>query len=386
MNITQNSEKQNGTTLPEQSVQAQLVRFDKNLASNGLDFSNSYGDDGQLIFDLLFYITLTYQRDLFGYGKLIPANFCEAMGYNRLNLLKKHPKPAQIAQSTQLKKELAKMEKEGNYNKKMSNGEFPFYTVLDNAFYRAGKENLKFSYDVKNYLSKENIQAMKFLPLLSDVNKHYTENKNKIYYTYKLSTTIEAHLSKYFMLASADAVKQLRQQNSVYLYFFLKNLQQNLRIEGNKIGTPYFDLLCRIAEIHIAAPKDRKKKLIKKLNDLREKTDLKFDFRFVKGKGRFEYNIEIEFHANAKAISKEEKHEILSAAFEDNYLHGIKNYFLENIHSKTSLKWKDWKSNNKYNLKEKVEIFLAEHNKMFRPIDRHSKTVLTYFQLNVMPF
>ena len=189
------------------------------------------------------------------------------------------------------------------------------------------------------------------------------------------------------MLASVDAVKQLRQKNSVYLYFFLKNLQQNLRIEGNKVGTPYFDLLCRIAEIHIAEPKDRKKKLIKKLNDLREKTDLKYDFRFVKGKGsRFEYDIEIEFHANVKALGKEEKHEILSTAFEDNYLHGIKNFFLENIHNKTNLKWKDWKSNNKHNLKDKVEIFLTEYNKMFHSIDKHSKTVLDYFQLNSIPF
>ena len=85
MKINQNTPKQEGSTLPEQSVQAQLIRFDKNLASNGLDFSNSYGDDGQLIFDLLFYITLTYQTNLFGYGKFIPAEFCEAMGYNRLN-------------------------------------------------------------------------------------------------------------------------------------------------------------------------------------------------------------------------------------------------------------------------------------------------------------
>lgn len=188
------------------------------------------------------------------------------------------------------------------------------------------------------------------------------------------------------MLASPDAIKPLRKKNSVYLYFYLKNLQHTLRLENNKIGTPYFDLLCSKAEINIAKPKDRKQKLIYKLNKIRETTDLKFDYRFVKGKGKFEYNIEIEFHDNMKAISKEENHEIRSVAFEDNYLHGIKNFYLDNIHNKTNLKWKEWNCNNKYNLKEKIEIFLLEYNKMYRPIDKNSKVVLNYFELNFIPF
>src|ERR1035437_3912252 len=91
-----------------------------------------------------------------------------------------------------------KMEVQKNYNQKMSNGEYPLYTVLDNAIFRAGNENLRFSYEVKNFEKKETIQGMKFISLLSDVQKHYTE-KNKIYYSYKLNPTIEAHLSKYFM-------------------------------------------------------------------------------------------------------------------------------------------------------------------------------------------
>lgn len=388
MNQTQNSKRNEIATLPEQTVQPQMFRFDKNLAGNGPDFSNSFGAiDGQMVFEVVFYIACTYQKNLFSYGRIYPADFAKAMGYTRDNLFKKHPNPAQISKSTQLQKEYAKMESEENYNQKLSNGENLFYTMLDNALYLAGKENLKFSYEVKNFEKRENIQRMKFIQLLTDVNKHYDiNNKNKIYYTYKLSPTIESHLSKYFMLASPDAIKPLRKKNSVYLYFYLKNLQHTLRLENNKIGTPYFDLLCSKAEINIAKPKDRKQKLIYKLNKIRETTDLKFDYRFVKGKGKFEYNIEIEFHDNMKAISKEENHEIRSVAFEDNYLHGIKNFYLDNIHNKTNLKWKEWNCNNKYNLKEKIEIFLLEYNKMYRPIDKNSKVVLNYFELNFIPF
>jgi hypothetical protein len=276
------------------------------------------------------------------------------------------------------------MEKEGHYNKKMSNGEYLFYSVLDNALYRAGKETLKFSYEVKNFENKEKVQAMKFIPLLSDVNKHYTAN-NKIYYSYKLSETIEAHLSKYFMLASPKAVKQLRQKNSVFLYFYLKNLQQNLHLDGKKTGTPHFNLLCDIAEINIVEPKWRKQKLIKKLKELQDKTDLKFDFRFTKGKGRFEYNIEIDFHANLKELSKAEKWERLRIAFEDEYLHEVKTYFFEFRRTNPTVKWADWIRNNKYNLKDKIKVFVQEHNKMFRPIEPGNKIVLDYFELNRLP-
>src|ERR1035437_4389581 len=189
MNTNQVLENQEGNTLPDKTVPADLIRFDKNLASNGLDFANSYQEDGQLIFDLLFYIALTYQKDLFNFGKIIPNDFADAMGYNRYNLLKKHPKPAHIFKNKKLQKDFEKMEKEKNYNQKLSNGEYPLYTVLDNALFRAGKENLIFSYEVKNFANKEKAQGMTFIPLLSDVKKHYSEkNNNKIYYTYKLST------------------------------------------------------------------------------------------------------------------------------------------------------------------------------------------------------
>jgi len=385
MNTNQNPERKDGIVLSEQSESADLIRFDKNLASNGLDFSNSYQEDGQLIFDLIFYISKSFQTDLFGYGNIIPEDFAEAMGYDRKNLLKKHSAPAQIVKDKKLKRDFEKMEVQKNYNQKMSNGEYPLYTVLDNAIFRAGNENLRFSYEVKNFEKKETIQGMKFISLLSDVQKHYTE-KNKIYYSYKLNPTIEAHLSKYFMLASPGTVKQFRKQNSVYLYFYLKNLQQNLHLDGKKIGTPHFNILCDIAEINILEPKDRKKKLIKKLKELQDKTDLKFDFKFMKGKGaRFEYNIEIEFHANSKPMVKEDGRKVLLVAFDDNYLHGIKTFFIENVQNKMDIKWKDWKENNKYHLKEKVDIFVREYNKMFRPIDKHDKMVLNRFKLNSLP-
>lgn len=344
----------------------QLVRFDKNLASNGLDFLKSYGDDGQLIFDLILYICISYQQDLFGYGTIDPQKFCDVMGYDRKNLLKKHPKPAQVAQSKNLQKELESMEKNKSYKQKLSMGEYPMYTILDNAIYRAGKENLVFSKEVKNFENKETVQSMYFIGLLSEVHKHYSElNTNKIYYTFKLSDIIEKHLSNYFMLANPGNIKTLRKQNSVFLYFYLRNLQQQLRGQERMKGTPNFDLICRIAEINIVEPKDRKKKLKQKLDKIVKETDLKFSYTFLQGTGRWQYNLEIEFEENKTPLLVSNKKEIFEKILIDNYNHAVKEFFSVNIQPHKKIQWEDWYRSNNYNLPDKVRIFAGKYKQLY---------------------
>ena len=63
------------TRLLPEVISQDKIRFDKNLAKNGIDFDTIYGDDGQIIYDLMVYIASEFQRNIFDYGHLDLVSF-----------------------------------------------------------------------------------------------------------------------------------------------------------------------------------------------------------------------------------------------------------------------------------------------------------------------
>ena len=366
-----------------------LIRFDKNLAYRGIDFSNSFGEDGHLIFDVMVYIAYTYQFNLFKYGELDPAQFAKVMGYDRRNLLKHHSSPAQMRDSKHLQKHYLQLKQDGSYSKSLNKNNdetLLMYSVLDNAIYRAGKEKLHFTSNVRDFSGKSGYSEINFLSLLDQVTKHYkmVGKKMKIFYSFKVSPVFEIHLSRFFMMADKNVIVKLRKGNAVWLYVYLKNLRDHLASKNEYVATPNFEMLCQYSLIESKEPRERKRHLKHKLDVVFSKSDIGGHYEFVKGaSGRFNYNIEIHFDKVALTLAKSNDYAVLFKAFEDRFLHELKGYYLTNIKPKhKDLKFKIWHFDNKQDLNFKLDLFVNLYGEVLKtPINKYDKVVKNYFKL-----
>jgi hypothetical protein len=285
MNTTALAQSPNQVT---SSGDVQIIRIDKNIAKQGIDFINTYGQEGQMIFDIVMYIANSFQNNLFNYGVFDINDFAEQLGYTVSNLKRKHPKPFQNVKMRDL-----------------DNPEMNFESIIENALYKAAKINLEFSRNVKDYTNNEEIKEIEFYQLIKTLRKHRSmKRKDVFYYTFEVSDIFTFHLSKYFTLSDISSLKALRKKNGVFLYFYLKTIQEAQRInKEDKINaTPAFDILCEKAEINMSRPRDAKQKLIQKLDFIKEHTDLNFTYMFYNKNGKYKYGIKIAFLDNAKFL------------------------------------------------------------------------------------
>jgi hypothetical protein len=266
-----------------------VIRIDKNIAKQGIDFINTYGQEGQMIFDIVIYIANSFQNNLFNYGEFNIKDFADKLGYSVSNLKRKHPKPFQNLKL-----------------RDSDNSEMNFDNIIENALYKAAKINLEFSRNVRDYTNNEEIKEIEFYQLINKLRKHKSlKRKDIFYYTFEVSDIFTFHLSKYFTLSDIKSLKTLRKKNGVFLYFYLKTIQEAQRINPeNKIdATPLFDTLCEKAEINVSRPRDAKQILIGKLDFIRNSTDLNFTYSFFNKNGKYKYGVKISFYDNEKYLN-----------------------------------------------------------------------------------
>lgn len=311
-----------------------IVRFDRSLAKNGISFSK-FGEDGDLMFDLVVYFANTYQNNLFSHGKLDVDHFCKTMNYSKSNLLKAHKAPRQF-QEVSVKKNFGKLSKALDMpnGKKSEEKEMFFYTVLDNALYRLSDEGVSFRFFAKD----ENFtnSATTSIKIIKVLNKRFSlsnkaKNKDikKLSYEFSIDADFIDNLTKYFVNIDLTSVSLLRKSNSVYLYSFLKNLQMDLHSKGvTYTDTIDFDLLVELAQIQVEAPADKKKKLITKLNNIFMKSDLKGSIKFIKKKGtNHSYQPVITFFNNLPKLQSAEYSNQVSSAARVRFYHEVKSYY-----------------------------------------------------------
>lgn len=70
-----------------------LVRLDKNLGYNITDFRKYDKRDQILLKNLIVYMSLNFQKNLFGFVTIDPCHFCKTMKYSRAELFRKHKDP-----------------------------------------------------------------------------------------------------------------------------------------------------------------------------------------------------------------------------------------------------------------------------------------------------
>ncbi len=331
-----------------------LVRFDRNIAKNGISFTK-FEKDGDLMFDLVVYFANSYQDNFFGFGRLDVDDFCKKMHYKKSNLFKTHPSPRQFLRPG-IKKEFnklkAKSENIPNGKASVNKDDF-FYTVLDNALFRLSDEGVDFRFKVKT--DDVNNSASSSIMIIKVINKQYkdvTNSKNsdlkKIVYYYTLHDDFINNLTKWFLNINLFSVSKLRKSNSVYLYSYLKNLQLDLvAMDKTFTDSVNFDLLLELGQISIASPRLAKQKLISKLETIFTLTDLKGKVDFIKRKKNGKetghaYQPVITFYNNIpKLYSKEYSAQVLEAVTV-RFLHDSKKLYTSLGGMKLNLTYSDW--------------------------------------------
>lgn len=337
-----------------EKLNPKLIRFDRNLAKNGISFAQ-FGDDGDLIFDLVVYFANTYQNNFFGFGKLDVDDFCKTMNYKKSNLFKSHPNPLQFEDKA-IKKKFDKIIKDGD-NSFINNGKSSinkndfFYTVLDNALYKLQLQGVPFRFLYKTDL--ENGTSVTSLKLLNAVIKKYkiaganNPNLTKVVYEYSLSDDYTKNLSKFFLNIDLNSIVSLRKLDAVYLYSYLKNLEVALSKDNKKVtDSMNFDLLVELAQINVPSPRKAKLALNKKLKYVFSKTDLKgkveWKKRVVGGKEvGYAFQPVITFEPNIKKLhSKEYILEVLDTVT-NSFLHEVLSYYRSSSLN-PSLSFSEW--------------------------------------------
>jgi hypothetical protein len=368
----------NISLLPD-TISENKIRFDKNIAKSGIDLDTIYGEDGQVIFDLLIYIASDFQKNIFDYGNIDLVSFAKASGQHASNLQRLHPHPAQLQHFGISKEDFEAMKKSSDFKP-----DEWFINYFENSLYKLGAINLALNSKYKDFSQDETVIETKFIQVLSDIRKHITRH-NKAKYSFEVSEAFTVNLSKYFINVniSPEQKKLLRKNASTYLYFYLENLRSSLMVNDNKEDRYKkrisFNHLCKVAKLNNKDFRNNKQRLKKKIYDVALKTDLnvQIEFERVKPTSRYKAACVLIFPDNLKGIDDQETFEVLKKAFTDLYLHKLKLFYRESFpkRGKTNIEdFMNWYFSKEHS-QEKEEFFYSIKEKIYGKKAKNSSFV-----------
>lgn len=296
-----------------------LIRIDKNVGKNVLDFS-ALGKDAPLIKSLIYYFCHSYQYNLFGFGMLDPQEFAKEFNFTANYLRSRHESPAQLRGFSD--QEIADM-----YALQEAQPEMRVWdSILENALWILKSTKINYRYGGKAFdtdgekVYYSEVKSIQFLTELSiTFHKNSHGGREKVLYHYALDPSFVENLTNYYFKADHRSISLLRKPALDDLYVYLKNLRSSLK---GADGTPGFSLLCELAHIQIKNPKQRKFKLNKCLEKIAEESDLKFTVSWVKEHPgvRYQYKPIIHFATDAPA---EDSHEERNNIFYQKVIHEL---------------------------------------------------------------
>lgn len=271
-----------------------IFRMDKSIISN-INKVCELGDNGDdnLIKNLIHYFSHAYQNNIFGYGILDPADFAEKFHFPLSYLRSVHKNPYQLSNMSD--DEIAEYKE-----KQKTNPDFRVWdNLLENALYVLANKPIALTKGIYKYKDKTGEKILVSIQIIKHIKAEYLKN-NKIIYRIIFNEDFITNLTSYFLKGDRHSLISLRKSALDNLYLYLLNLKTNLKIKGQSKTTPEetpsFDLLCSLAEISKTKkdgtpnePKRLKQRLIKALMQIKDETDLDFEFEAIKKNKKYPY-------------------------------------------------------------------------------------------------
>lgn len=332
-----------------------VIRVDKNLGFNSLNWVEVYEKDAALCFDIILYLSNNSQRDIFNYGTIDLNHFCKTMGYQKTNLQKVAETPAQ--------KELENKNLTDTLERSKK-----FITVFENALYKLGRYTIPFESLTLDREKNEHVYKTNFIQIIKEMNIHIVNpNKafSKIYYTYTTSEEFDFNLCRYFFFTDLNMVKELREKNLLLLYFYLKNIENGHHTQFIERD---FAKLCSFAGVKVNYDniKYTKKNLqTRKLEVLRKYVE--FEYKAVRISGNWKYGYAFTFNANKEYKKEDDLHVIRKSAADYINVKLLqfykKRYKVSEVDTKT---YNAWFFDKEKDGPEKAEIFFAAMAKLYQ--------------------
>lgn len=296
----------------------QSYRIDKNMPYNTEVFSSD--DEVNVIKSLILYFSYSYQTNFFGFGSFDPHDFAKVMDYKIKGLFKKAKNPIQFKGLSDIEIEKLKEQERKNPEKRI------YDSILENALYfllepikleRGGK--LAYFKDGYRYYSEVvSFQYLKSIACQFGRGKG-NKGKDKILYHYSLTPELLSNINGFYLKTDIKSHIALRKQGLDDFYFYLKNVQNSYQAKLESKIFLNFDDCVKKARISLYYNQktntynkaEQKRALIKALNDVKAKSDLKFDFEFVKGgNSRWAYVPCLTFNNDIHTQKQLEEHHI----------------------------------------------------------------------------
>ncbi|MEO9849230.1 MAG: hypothetical protein ABJF65_00265 [Reichenbachiella sp.] len=333
----------------------ELTRVDRNIAISGKFFSH-FGKDEAMVRTVMFYLSDSYQKDLWGYETIDPYRMAKSMDISPSLLRKKHTAPYQ-------KIKLG----EAEFERRKAKGEKMYETIFENALYQLTFNSADISYSSKNddgTVVQENI-SFTFLEALKIVSQK-ARGKSKHLYSVKYNTSAKENLTGFFLLTNKPEFAKLTgsagQQD---LYMYLTNLRVILynKPEDERRGLPHFDLLCKRCRVFGMEPKLAKSSIIRMFKALQQKCPslgVNLDWE---GEGRWKYTPVVTFDYSQFATETPTDQ---FKGFERLFNEYIKDLYIElKIDTKSKMTIAKWLVDNSLNVEEKRLAYVRAYNKAF---------------------
>lgn len=325
-------------------------RIDKNVAHNILDL-DVFKDDLLVAKSLIYYFCYSYQNDLFGFGTIDPYDFSKAFGFTANYLRSKHPDPLQLRGLSQNRIEELHREEEENPENKI------WDSILENALWHLYTTKVVFTRGAKITTSdgkKKYTNELDSIQFLRNLKAVFTKSKAgqiKIMYHYELDPAFLNNLTEYYLKGDRDVIQALRKPGLDDIYIYLKNLRDSLYHGKNQQteALPNFDMLCKLAHINDERPRQRKYKLNKALDKLKDTPDMEFTYDWDKQAGqKYKYKLVMHFKPKFSSLEELEKYRQSERIhiFRQNLIHELikifkKKYpsYFEDNREENVLKW-----------------------------------------------
>lgn len=254
-----------------------IGRLDQFVARHPQLLHDRYGDDANLVLDILSFVCTKFRNNLFNNFGFTLGEFCKR--YNnryKENLLAIHPA---------FKKDtLERTSKDGTVIKRpKKNGVKPYVSekdghvwdsVFEHTLFRMMGENIIYSEDVGNLKYLSRVRSLQLLKSVSISNVETRKGRQEFLYEVAFGDETFLNLFRYYTAYNEDSfIKIGKHKNGlgkrkVYLYLITQYQRCLLSKFPTNEVTPNFNMLCELANLKNAQVRNNKTNLIKILNEL----------------------------------------------------------------------------------------------------------------------